>query len=202
MLPEDPALEPMARATLPEYLDIAASATPPVPIDREPIGHLLVALEDEDVARAQRVLSSAAAHGVAVRPLNASELRDVEPAVTHHAVAGWLLHHGHRLDPAALTVPEPEDPSVPRRQLAAAIRLVPTLAEASVLSTWWGLRPVTPDERPVVGGVGDGLVIATGHGSYGVILGAGTAKLVTTIVVGGSPPFDPSPFDPFRFDRP
>ncbi|MGZ5307411.1 MAG: NAD(P)/FAD-dependent oxidoreductase [Actinomycetota bacterium] len=342
VLPEDPVLEPMARATLPEYLDVAASAALPVWIDPEPVGHLLVALESQDVPRAQHALSSASAQGVEIRPLDATELREAEPAVTSDAVAGWLLHQGHRLDPAALTValalaakasgadirhhlrvraliedgdtirgvvtddgpihadtvvvaagpwstslldpigirmqvsgargwivrvapsegslrhliehagwrdaperlaavarpsaarvatdgmpqaevgallhlhpdgtvlvgssrqawitPEPEDPSVPRRQLAAAIRLVPSLAEARVLSAWWGLRPITPDERPLVGAVRDGLVVATGHGSEGVILGAGTAKLVTSIVMGGSPPFDPAPFDPFRFD--
>jgi glycine/D-amino acid oxidase-like deaminating enzyme len=32
-----------------------------------------------------------------------------------------------------------------------------------------------------------------------VILGAGTAKLAASIVLGGPPPFDPAPFDPFRF---
>ena len=62
------------------------------------------------------------------------------------------------------------------------------------------MHPITPDERPFVGTVRDGLVVATGHGSEGVILGAGTAQLVTSIVLGGTPPFDASPFDPFRFD--
>ena len=344
VLPEDPILEPMARATLPEYLEVATSAALPVWIDRDPVGHLLVALEAEDVSRAQPTLSSAEAQGVAIRALDAEDLHEAEPAVSRDAVAGWLLHQGHRLDPATLTValalaaraagaeirhhlraraliesgggirgvvtddgaihadtvvvaagpwstslldpigirmpvsgargwivrvassaeplrhliehagwrdaperlaavarptaarvamegmpeaevgavlhqhpdgtvlvgssrqawitPEPEDPSVPGRQLAAAIGLIPSLAEARVMSTWWGLRPITPDERPLVGSVRDGLVVATGHGSYGVILGSGTAKLVTSIVLGGPPPFDPAPFDPFRFDRP
>ncbi len=47
-----------------------------------------------------------------------------------------------------------------------------------MLSTWWGVRPVSPDERPFVGPVLDGLAVATGHGSEGVILGAGTASLL------------------------
>ncbi len=89
---------------------------------------------------------------------------------------------------------------MPRRQLAAAITLVPSLAQTQVLSTWWGLRPVTLDERPLVGRLRDGLVVATGHGSEGVILGAGTASLVSSIVLGGLVPFDAAPFDPFRFD--
>jgi D-hydroxyproline dehydrogenase subunit beta len=342
VLPEDPMLEPMARATLPTYLEVAASAALPVWIDREPVGHLLVALESDDVPRAQRALAAAAAQDVAIRPLDPAELHDVEPAITPEAVAGWLLDQGHRLDPAALTValalaakaasadirhhvrvrafvhdgnairgvvtddgpihadsvivaagpwstplldpigvrlpvtgargwivrvkpasgtlhhliehagwrvaperltdvaqpsagsvavrgmpeadvgavlhahadgsvlvgssrqpwvtPEPEEPGVPQRQLRAAIRLAPSLADAAVTSTWWGLRPMTPDERPFVGTVRDGLVVATGHGSEGVILGAGTAQLVASIVLGGPPPFDPAPFDPLRFD--
>jgi glycine/D-amino acid oxidase-like deaminating enzyme len=95
--------------------------------------------------------------------------------------------------------PEPADPDVTRRQVADAIELVPSLAEARVRSAWWGLRPMTPDERPMIGRVRDGLVIATGHGSEGVFLGGGTALLVTSIALGEPPPFDPAPFDPFRF---
>jgi glycine/D-amino acid oxidase-like deaminating enzyme len=51
-----------------------------------------------------------------------------------------------------------------------------------------------------VGTVREGLVVATGHGSEGVILGAGTAQLIASIVIGDPPPFDATPFDPFRFD--
>ena len=100
---------------------------------------------------------------------------------------------------AAWLTPEPEDPSAPRQLLTNAIRIVPRLADAVMLSSWWGLRPMTPDERPVIGRVRDGLVVATGHGSEGVINGAGTAELVASIVVGERPPFDRSLFDPFRF---
>lgn len=341
VLPADPLLEPMASATLPEYLEIAATAPLPVWIDPEPVGHLLVALDEGAADRSSRELASAAAHGVAIEALDSITLREVEPALTPDARSGWLLHQGHRLDPASLTValalaakeagaeirhhltvrglcedrgavrgvitddgtidaatvivaagpwsttllgpigielpvsgargwilrvaprrgllshlieqagwrdeprrtdsvarptagevaadgppaaeigtllhlhrdgtvligssrqawitPEPEDASVPQRQLRAAIRLVPALAEAPVLSSWWGLRPVTPDERPLVGRVADGLIVATGHGSEGVILGAGTAKLVASLVRGDPPPFDAAPFDPMRF---
>jgi glycine/D-amino acid oxidase-like deaminating enzyme len=100
---------------------------------------------------------------------------------------------------AAWLTPEPEDPSVPRQLLTNAIRIVPRLADAVMLSSWWGLRPMTPDERPVIGRVRNGLVVATGHGSEGVINGAGTAELVASVVLGEQPPSDASLFDPFRF---
>ncbi len=99
----------------------------------------------------------------------------------------------------AWLTPEPEDPSVPRRLLTGAIRIVPRLADAAMVSSWWGLRPMTPDERPMIGRLGDGLVVATGHGSEGVINGAGTAELVASVVLGERPPFDASPLDPLRF---
>jgi sarcosine oxidase subunit beta len=93
----------------------------------------------------------------------------------------------------------PEDPDVPREIVRRAIRFVPALADARVVSTWWGVRPMTADDRPIVGRVRDGLVLATGHGTEGVILGAGTGALVRSIVTGEDPPFPAEPFDPARF---
>ena len=95
--------------------------------------------------------------------------------------------------------PEPADPTVPQWQVRDAIELMPVLAAAEVRSAWWGVRPMSPDDRPLIGPVGNGLIVATGHGSEGVILGAGTAKLVAAQVFGKPLPFDPSPFDPSRF---
>ena len=43
-------------------------------------------------------------------------------------------------------------------------------------------------------------MVATGHGSEGVILGSGTAQLVASQIAGEAPPFDPAPFDPLRFE--
>jgi glycine/D-amino acid oxidase-like deaminating enzyme len=94
---------------------------------------------------------------------------------------------------------EPEDSSIPRKLLRDAIRLVPSLAEAAFLSAWWGVRPMTPDGLPIVGPAGDGLFVATGHGSLGIILAGGTARLATSTILGQEAPFDPGPFAPDRF---
>ena len=97
------------------------------------------------------------------------------------------------------TSPEPEAVSIPARIVAMNARVVPALVDAEVRSSWWGLRPVTPDDRPVVDWTGDGLYVATGHGALGVILGAGTARLVAADVLGLDAPFDPAPFRAGRF---
>jgi D-hydroxyproline dehydrogenase subunit beta len=117
-------------------------------------------------------------------------------SLLHPSADGTVLVGGSRQ--FAFTS-EPEDPAVPQRLLRNAIRLVPALADAPVLAAWWGLRPMTPDGRPLVGAIADGLIVATGHGSLGVTLAAGTARLVTALVSGDEPPFEPTAFDPARF---
>lgn len=66
---------------------------------------------------------------------------------------------------------------------------------------WYGWRPMTPDDLPVIGrapGI-DNLVIATGHGMVGVSLSAITGKLVGEIVCGRAPSVDLEPFSAARF---
>jgi glycine/D-amino acid oxidase-like deaminating enzyme len=125
------------------------------------------------------------------------ETRDIAPMI-QPAPDGSILT-GTSREPSFAT--DAYDLEVPRIVAAQAARLVPALADTPVLSTWSGVRPVTPDERPMIGWARDGLFVATGHGSEGVILGAGSATLAAALVVGAEPPFDPAPFDPARFER-
>lgn len=52
---------------------------------------------------------------------------------------------------------------------------------------WAGLRPATPDDLPIIGGVPgfDGLYLATGHGTLGVTLAPATAAALTPLVLEG-----------------
>ena len=98
--------------------------------------------------------------------------------------------------------PEPPDDEIVGRLLVAAAELVPAITRADVRSSWWGVRPLTPDDRPLIGPVGEGLYVATGHGSEGVITGAGTSQLVAAQLVGEDPPFDATIYDPARYIDP
>ena len=124
------------------------------------------------------------------------EVSAATSTLLHPATDGSLIAGSSR---QPVITPEAEEPGVPARIVRGAIRLVPALAGAEVRSAWWGIRPLTPDERPVVGRVGEGLSIAAGHGSEGVILVAGTGQLIATQLLGDDPPFDPDPFEPGRF---
>jgi glycine/D-amino acid oxidase-like deaminating enzyme len=344
VVPLDPALVPMAASSLDLYREFAPAARLSVALDRDPVGYLIVASDDEGERKAgQEEADAAAACGVTARTLSADEVVELEPSIDRGVVAGgWLLEDIRRVQPANLTaslalaakeegaeirrhlavreiavegdrvrgvltdegeivadhvvvaagpwstsllrsvgfdlpvmaargwlvglvpdeVPfsrllgragwhsppdpeglpppragevveappsaaigtllqpnvdgtvvvggsrqlaftsEPEDPQVPHLLLQRAVRLVPALARARVLSAWWGLRPVTPDGRPIVGKLMEGLVVATGHGSLGVTLAGGTARLVAAMISGIDPLFDVVAFDPDRFGTP
>lgn len=63
------------------------------------------------------------------------------------------------------------------------------------LSPWCGLRPSTPDSRPIIGWSPlSGLLLNTGHGALGWTLACGSARLAADLVTGEAPPLDPSWF--------
>jgi glycine oxidase len=83
--------------------------------------------------------------------------------------------------------------------LAAAIRLVPELAQAELSSTWSSFRPYTKDELPLLGPTQTaGLIWMSGHYRNGILLAPISAKIVASCVLGQQPPLDLAPFSPDR----
>ena len=83
--------------------------------------------------------------------------------------------------------------------LREAYRVLPDVAEMEFAGTIAGLRPGTPDNRPIVGrGAVDGLVLATGHFRNGVLLAPLTAEAVAATLAGDAPPAVMSQADPMR----
>lgn len=88
---------------------------------------------------------------------------------------------------------------VVRDLLAAAIRLAPVLAEASVTRAWSGLRPYTRDELPLLGPTAvEGLFLATAHFRNGVLLAPVTGEVVAALVLGEEAPHEIAAFAPSR----
>ncbi|MFB6235953.1 MAG: NAD(P)/FAD-dependent oxidoreductase [Halopenitus sp.] len=77
-----------------------------------------------------------------------------------------------------------------------ALRVAPGLADAKHLETRVGLRPVSADGLPFLGGVPDvdGAYLATGHGPTGLTLGPYSGKVVADLVRGVDPDVDLAPF--------
>jgi thiazole synthase len=65
-----------------------------------------------------------------------------------------------------------------------ATRLYPPLADWEIEEMWWGFRPGTPDELPILGrSTCDNLILATGHYRNGILLAPVTASLIADLVI-------------------
>jgi D-amino-acid dehydrogenase len=66
---------------------------------------------------------------------------------------------------------------------------------------WFGWRPMTWDDLPIIGRVAghEHLWLAAGHGMLGVSMSAGTGRLVADLVCGRETEIDPAPYAPARF---
>ncbi len=78
------------------------------------------------------------------------------------------------------------------RIFAGTIALLPVLAAQRIHRTWAGLRPVTPDGRPVIGADPEvaGLWYATGHGRQGILLGPITGEIIRDLLLDGATRWD------------
>ena len=84
------------------------------------------------------------------------------------------------------------------RMLRRAAEYLPGLPRLRALRSWVGFRPATPDNLPLVGLWEPGLWVAAGHEGLGITTAPGTARVLTDLVLGRTPPIDPAPYDPRR----
>ena len=69
--------------------------------------------------------------------------------------------------------------------------LFPSAGDVAKAEFWTGLRPMTPDGTPIVGPTRIGnLWLATGHGTLGWTMAAGTGRLLADWMSGRKPPID------------
>ena len=117
--------------------------------------------------------------------------------VQPRATGQWLIGSCRQDRQADTTV----DPAVLAKVLAAAIGLFPCLAQMHIVRAWCGMRPATPDGRPLIGqhpGRAN-TWLACGHEGLGVTTAFGTAQLLADQFAGRASAIDASPFAPSRF---
>jgi D-amino-acid dehydrogenase len=69
--------------------------------------------------------------------------------------------------------------------------LFPDAGDLSRAQYWCGLRPMTPDNPPVIGATPyKNLFLNTGHGTLGWTMACGSGKVITDLVSGGKPEID------------
>jgi glycine oxidase len=80
--------------------------------------------------------------------------------------------------------------------LGRAVRMVPALADATLVRTWAGLRPMSTLRRPIIGpsrGLTN-VTLACGHHRSGILLAPITAQLVSELLLHRATSIDLRPF--------
>ena len=112
---------------------------------------------------------------------------------------GPQLRFGGTLELAGL------DMRMNRRRVDALARTVrrylPGIPRTPTVEIWRGLRPLTPDDLPILGRPAgtSGLILATGHGMSGISQGPISGELIAQLASGETPEIDLAPFSPDRF---
>jgi glycine oxidase len=80
-------------------------------------------------------------------------------------------------------------------------RVAPSLADATFVRAWAGLRPGTPDHLPILGPVPglEGVSLATGHYRNGILLAPISGELIAQAVLGQPTTLSLAPFSVERF---
>ena len=86
-----------------------------------------------------------------------------------------------------------------RYLISTGIAIFPELKDATFVAARAGVRPGWPDGLPIMGPIPqwEGLSIASGHDSVGVMLSPGSAELMAGYIITG----DPEPLEPFSISR-
>ena len=74
--------------------------------------------------------------------------------------------------------------------LDVATRLLPTVTHWPIVRFWAGLRPKTIDSRPLLGPapLWENVVIASGHGGFGITLSTITGESIAEFITTGHTP--------------
>ncbi len=72
---------------------------------------------------------------------------------------------------------------------------------AQLQEAWWGWRPMSVDEVPIIGPSTrwSNLLLATAHGMLGVSMSTATGELIASMLGGTAAPIDATPYAPARF---
>jgi glycine oxidase len=130
---------------------------------------------------------------------------DREPRAVIYGGGGYVLERGGELIAGSTMERAGFHPVTTEAGLAHLYgvmqRIFPAADPSRVTRTWAGLRPVTPDGRPIMGPDPEvpNLWYATGHGRNGILLAGITGEVMAQLVAGEGIELDLAPFSVARF---
>ena len=111
-----------------------------------------------------------------------------------------LIYHGATHEDAGFD----EEPTAEGRDrlIHSLVTMVPSLTEAEVVLQTACLRPVAADGLPIIGEVPgwNGVYLATGHWTKGILLSPVTAFIITQLILAGVTSIPINPFSIARFN--
>jgi len=136
------------------------------------------------------------------------ELRDPDAGprstLTDETFKVGITRLGDRLRAAGIAEFAGHDLQLPASRTARILRVVedlfPGAAGIGEPTLWTGLRPMTPDNVPVIGATPfENLFLNTGHGTLGWTLSCGSGRVLADVVDGRAPEVDMEGFGLERF---
>jgi glycine/D-amino acid oxidase-like deaminating enzyme len=86
---------------------------------------------------------------------------------------------------STFTDDEPDAAAVAPTLVQRGARFIPALENAAIEQVRACARPLSPDGRPLLGAIDEGVYLVTGHGAWGITLGPGSAQLVVKAMTEG-----------------
>jgi glycine oxidase len=128
--------------------------------------------------------------------LKASLSWDTDYAMTKPDGLTWIGTTEEEVGFDELTTEEARD-----RIIGSAVAMLPYLEDAELVQQTACLRPMTPDKTPIIDAEPgpEGLVIATGGGRQGILVGPAMGQATAALAVGAESPVDISAFSLSRF---
>ena len=80
------------------------------------------------------------------------------------------------------------------------VPLMPILSNLNIIRQWTGICDLTPDEKPAIGQLDDGLYICCGFHDYGITIVPIVGRLLADTIIKGRTEPSLDLFDPKRFD--
>jgi D-amino-acid dehydrogenase len=160
-----------------------------------PIRHIV---EEIDEATAATTRAIASGRGDAVEPPTPGAPPET-PSI-EHAHCGIVPTPGVTSAGSTMLGFEPDPAAWIEPILLRASRFLPTLLDAPIRGVRCCPRPLSADGRPLIGRVpgARGLVIAAGHGPWGISTGPVSGQLAADLALGANPSI-PEELDPARF---
>jgi sarcosine oxidase subunit beta len=80
------------------------------------------------------------------------------------------------------------------------VPMIPVLRNLNIIRQWTGICDLTPDEKPAIGQLEEGLYVCCGFHDYGVVMVPIVGKLLVESIIKKKTERMLEPFDPKRFD--